>query len=122
MSIATEPFDEVMDRDIKGLHAERVGWESQVVQYRRTHPAFINRVSNEVESRREGGEWLPLDDITPDGMSILIDDVYADEEGEGGKDRDIPKPDRYQETVDTFTTVASNLAELTQVSYHLDLL
>lgn len=28
----------------------------------------------------------------------------------------MPKPERYQETVDTFTTVAANLSELAQVS------
>ena len=28
----------------------------------------------------------------------------------------MPKPERYQETVDTFTIVAANLSELAQVS------
>lgn len=42
--------------------------------------------------------------------------MIADYEEEGGKEKDIPKPDRYQDTVDTFTTVASNLSELAEVS------
>lgn len=67
--VATEPFDEVMDREIKGLHAERVGWEGTLVRDRRRYPAHINRISSEVEYRRSHGEWMPEDDVPIDGMS-----------------------------------------------------
>jgi hypothetical protein len=75
--VATEPFDEVMDREIKGLHAERVGWEGTLVRDRRRYPAHINRISSEVEYRRSHGEWMPEDDVPIDGMSsssLAVDD------------------------------------------------
>lgn len=61
---------------------------------------------------------MPEDDVPVDGASIislLHRCFYADYLEEGGKEKDIPKPDRYQDTVDTFTTVASNLSELAEV-------
>jgi hypothetical protein len=39
----------------------------------------------------------------------------------GDEDKNIPRPPRHQEAVDTFTTVASNLSELAQVSHRLQI-
>ena len=52
---------------------------------------------------------------------FVLLEITTDVVGEGGTAKDIPKPDRYQETVDTFTTVASNLSELAQVCPIADL-
>lgn len=112
---ATEPFDEGLDRNVKSLHIERVAWEGTVVQKRRTHPITMNKLSKELERRKEFGEWVPADDVPLASTSCVCLKIVTDVVGEGGTDRDIPKPDRYQETVDTFTTVASNLSELAQV-------
>ena len=74
---ATEPFDEVMDRNLKGLRAERLSAEAQVVEARRNLPGNINRASNYLEKLRTAGEWLPADEIPEDGMSTIdceIDD------------------------------------------------
>jgi hypothetical protein len=58
-----------MDRNLKGLRAERVSSEAAVVEARRKYPKEINRVSNYTEKIRTAGEWLPADDIPEDGQS-----------------------------------------------------
>jgi len=59
-----------MDRNLKGLRAERLSAEAQVVEARRNLPGNINRASNYLEKLRTAGEWLPADEIPEDGMSF----------------------------------------------------
>jgi len=61
-----------MDRNLKGLRAERLSAEAQVVEARRNLPGNINRASNFLEKLRTAGEWLPADEIPEDGMSITV--------------------------------------------------
>jgi len=58
-----------MDRNLKGLRAERLSAEAQVVEARRNLPGNINRASNYLEKLRTAGEWLPADEIPEDGTS-----------------------------------------------------
>jgi hypothetical protein len=41
-----------------------------VVQKRRTHPMTMNKVSKELERRKEYGEWVPADDVPVNGMFL----------------------------------------------------
>jgi len=116
--IATEAFDEVMDRNLKGLRAERLSSEAAVVEARRTLPGSINRASNYIEKLRTAGEWLPADEI-PEGEWRAFGIWGMTDEIDEGRVKEVPKPERYQETVDTFTTVAANLSELAQVRLSL---
>lgn len=110
----------MLDRSLKGIHAERVEWESKVVESRRAVPASINRYSNEIQLRTHKGEWMPEDDVQVDGeckpLGYNCQSTLTEAAVEGGKEKDIPKPPRHDEVVDTFGTVASNLSELVQVS------
>jgi hypothetical protein len=79
-------------------------------------------MSNNAELTRENAEWVPADDIPEDGKSSVVSlsisgETSTDFNQDGNLAKDIPKPERYQETVDTFTTVASNLSELAQVIF-----
>jgi hypothetical protein len=57
--LATEPWDEVLDRKIKGLHVERVAADIEVAQKRRAIPEQIGRVEDNLEERRMKSEWFP---------------------------------------------------------------
>ena len=103
-----------MDRNLKGLRAERLSSEAAVVEARRTLPGSINRASNYIEKLRTAGEWLPADEI-PEGRLKACGIGGMTDEIDEGRVKEVPKPERYQETVDTFTTVAANLSELAQV-------
>jgi hypothetical protein len=67
-----------MDRNLKGLRAERLSAEAQVVEARRNLPGNINRASNYLEKLRTAGEWLPADEIPEDGMSIVECGITTD--------------------------------------------
>lgn len=60
---ATEPWDEMLDRSLKGIHAERVEAELGVTHARWHTPHVIHRLSQQIEKRREDGEWVPEDDV-----------------------------------------------------------
>lgn len=62
-----------MDRNLKGLRAERLSAEAQVVEARRNLPGNINRASNYIEKLRTAGEWLPADEIPEDGAFFIRD-------------------------------------------------
>lgn len=127
---ATEPWDEMLDREVKALHDEKLQWETRVIERRRDIPARLNRISGQIEDVRWRSEWLPEDDVPTAGEFPLSchgrveiarhkprgDQRLTGYTAEGGEEREIPKPPRHQEVVDTFTTVASNLSELVQVS------
>ncbi|ORY33421.1 hypothetical protein BCR39DRAFT_519931 [Naematelia encephala] len=99
---ATEPFDEMLDRKIKGLDTERVAWGMSVAARRKRTPADIYRLEANLEERREMAEWLPEGE---------------DDEGEQQKRAvDIPKPPRHQETIETFGEVVSNLSQLASMA------
>jgi hypothetical protein len=60
-----------MDRNLKGLRAERLSSEAAVVEARRTLPGKVNRMSNYIEKVKTAGEWLPADEIPEDGKQSL---------------------------------------------------
>ncbi|EIW71987.1 hypothetical protein TREMEDRAFT_25441 [Tremella mesenterica DSM 1558] len=94
---ATEPFDEVLDRKIKALDVEKVGWDSTIADRRKKTPGLINRLEDNLEQRRTAAEWLPDDEVEDDKTN---------------KVGDPPKPPRHKETIQTFKTAVTNLSEL----------
>ena len=58
-TIATEAFDEVLDRRIWEINSERVGWNTTVADLRRQRPAAIQRLEQDLEDRRTHAEWVP---------------------------------------------------------------
>jgi hypothetical protein len=64
--------NEKLDRAIKGLHAERVGWEGALIKNRRENPAAINRTTTTVEAQKTRGEWYPQDDVAVNGTPSIL--------------------------------------------------
>jgi len=57
--IATEPFDEMLDRRIWSLDAERLEWDTTIAQKRKRTPGDIYRLEEDLERRQTGSEYLP---------------------------------------------------------------
>lgn len=66
--LATEGFDEVLDRKIWGLHTEKVDHETRIAERRKKMPESINRLELDLEMRRTETEWLPDDLDDENGM------------------------------------------------------
>ena len=58
LTLATEPFDEILDRRIKGLVTERVSWDATVAERRKRVPMDIHGLEADLENRRSRSEWL----------------------------------------------------------------
>jgi len=58
-SSATEPFDEVLDRNIWSMYAERTAWEVEVSGQRKERPRQLREGEIDMEKRRNHAEWLP---------------------------------------------------------------
>ncbi|GFZ48756.1 hypothetical protein JCM24511_06505 [Saitozyma sp. JCM 24511] len=95
---ATEPFDEILDRRIKGMDAERLKSETETAERRKKRPAEIYQLEDDLEERKTWAMWLP--------------EGEDEDTGPKKKAEDIPPPPRHAEVVETFKTLASNLAEL----------
>ncbi len=67
--LATEPFDEILDRRIKALDTERVSWDATVAERRKRVPMDIHGLEADLENRRSQAEWLEEgdDDETGEG-------------------------------------------------------
>ncbi|WVQ84648.1 hypothetical protein IAT38_006803 [Cryptococcus sp. DSM 104549] len=98
---ATESFDEVLDRKIYGLNAEKVDHETRIAEKRKKMPEGIHLLEEDLEMRRTEAEWLPDD----------VEDVEEDT-----KKPEIPRPPRHEEVKQTFETVASNLADIARTA------
>jgi hypothetical protein len=57
--VATEPFDEILDRRIKGMDAERLKWETETAERRKKRPAEIHQLEDNLEERNTWAMWLP---------------------------------------------------------------
>jgi hypothetical protein len=57
--VATEPFDEILDRRIWGLNTEKVGWDTAIAERRKKTPADIYLLEEDLEKRKTAAEWLP---------------------------------------------------------------
>lgn len=68
--LATEGFDEVLDRKIWGLHTEKVDHETRIAERRKKMPESINRLEVDLEMRRTEAEWLP-DDLEDENGTFL---------------------------------------------------
>lgn len=56
---ATEPFDETLDRSLWALNAERVHWETKVVDKRRVKASEVANLLDDLEMRRDAATWKP---------------------------------------------------------------
>ena len=64
---ATEPFDEVLDRNIWSMYAERTAWEVEVSGQRKERPRQLREGEIDMEKRRNHAEWLPDGDEEEEG-------------------------------------------------------
>ena len=53
----------MLDRSLKGIHAERVEAELGVTHARWHTPHALHRLSMQIEGKRQRGEWYPADDV-----------------------------------------------------------
>lgn len=67
LMIATEPFDEVLDRNLWALNAERVEWEIIISEQRKQRPTQLLKLERDIERRREHAEWMPEGEDEEDG-------------------------------------------------------
>ena len=72
--IATEPFNEALDRRIWALNAERIGWDISVSEIRKQRPFHLRQTKQEMEQKRMAAEWLPDTDAAEDnqGETVLL--------------------------------------------------
>lgn len=59
LTLATEPFNESLDREIWSLNTERVRWESVVADKRRTKADEVANLVEDLEERRDAATWRP---------------------------------------------------------------
>jgi hypothetical protein len=57
--VATEPFDEILDRRVKAMDDERLKWETDVADRRKKRPVEIHQLEDDIEERSTWAMWLP---------------------------------------------------------------
>ena len=72
---ATEPFDEILDRRLKALDSEKVGWDATVADRRKKVPRNIHGLEADLENRRSAAEWMEEGD-DEDGVASAFKDLF----------------------------------------------
>lgn len=70
---ATEPFDEVLDRSIWALNAERIAWDKTLSDRRRSAPLEIESVVQDMLDKH-----TELEPPIPSPSDMIVDEDYAD--------------------------------------------
>lgn len=112
----------MLDRKLKSLHVEKVGWDATVVERRKRVPRNIHVSEADLEKRRSAAEWMEEGD-DEDGIASGLRLFHPTQSpthsilGRKTKSKaaDIPPPPRHEETIETFNNVVENLTELTTV-------
>ncbi|WWC91751.1 uncharacterized protein L201_006698 [Kwoniella dendrophila CBS 6074] len=96
---ATEGFDETLDRNIWASQQERVKFQTEAAESRKTWPERIYQVEEYLEMRKANAEWLPDEDVDREQAKTL-------------EEKNIPPPERYEEVKETFKVVIDNFSEV----------
>lgn len=62
----------MLDRNLKGIHAERVEAGLGVTNSRWYAPNAIHKLSGQIEKKRQDGEWYPGDDVHVEGKLLSL--------------------------------------------------
>lgn len=65
----TEPFDEVLDRRIWSLSTERMAWDKELAERRRTAPIEVEHLVEDLLSRQRASEHI----YSPEEEDIGVD-------------------------------------------------
>ena len=57
-TVATEPFDEALDRRIVGINSERHSAENKITERRKIIPGRISAMEADLQVRRAAAEWM----------------------------------------------------------------